>query len=1013
MSSYTHAGHLYRRGQTVFLALCLLACTSNDPTHAWRLGAPSEQQPVAPASVTNLPGCATVTVEVSGTDKVTAHFPADSACKTGLVLVAGGPATYDRPHGGRLTLPIRIVNRSGAGVLSPVRLALASDSVTVLAAPGLSLNGKKGVTPISADSTTGDGTVWFLGGNGAVGFDDSTASRAILLSWPDGVQNVRTAFGLTAIPAVVGLTIDVIPPDSVMSSVRATLYDSANLSRGDSLIVGTFPRNVVVVHFKPSADVNLRRAAIESVGGILFGGVRTADNGDGAYLVEVPAGGSNRTLLGIIERLNAMPQVDVAWVDTQDFGPISAYPNDGTGWDRHSWTPLSQLASGDKWGLEAISAPLAWGCTTGDNSLPVGVVDNGFSGAPDLDANIDSASRGALGPPSGSSHGVEVMSVLGAVGNNGIGMTGVMWHNRMKPYRISPDATVPTPGLGDLVARGISSAAHDHVPVVNISEGLNWLASIGHRPGDIAGLRAQDSTFAEMVFRTIRSDLEGVSAPLPLMVVGAGNDSIDAHWSVFPRIKELYPDRTIVVAAADSAGSLWSAALPYGSTGHRQGSNFGLMVDVAAPGDNVTVIAFDAAAHPALFGGAGTSLAAPFVTGIAGLLYSQVRGLGPAEARQFVIDGAMAAGRPVQLYHLVNAYASLEELARRPGTPLCGNRMWLDSMGLEVERGSGVENIDPTSQEIEMAWLGPYHGGRKISLASEAQGYELLTLNSGGTWDHHPDPNFGTPGDSGFSGTLNSLYHLTHDADSAVVVSSDHVHFTLTMLGYSDLYSTGPSGRVMATVTPTLIQPGGFVCSVQNVDSSGTATCLQSVDPTNDYETTDAYATPSPLGDSIYLVMNVYLHHFISLSGWASCAGDTIVTVGCMHQSSIYSAQSERADVWALPWSGGSPRVSWSLPGQEITWMGEAEDGSEFVFAGGHRTAAGFPSGTVEGCTIRFVDHRGRDRRPAITPYLDDCNPERGTGGIAPTAGVQMAGTPGAYTGGLLMTRAMRGIETR
>src|SRR5512146_1972516 len=102
MSLHTHAGHLYRRGQTVLLALCLLACTSNDPTNALRLGAPSAQQPVAPGSVTNLPGCATVTVEVSGSDKVTAHFPADSACKTGLVLIPGGTPTYDRPNTGRV-----------------------------------------------------------------------------------------------------------------------------------------------------------------------------------------------------------------------------------------------------------------------------------------------------------------------------------------------------------------------------------------------------------------------------------------------------------------------------------------------------------------------------------------------------------------------------------------------------------------------------------------------------------------------------------------------------------------------------------------------------------------------------------------------------------------------------------------------------------------------------------------------------------------------------------------------
>lgn len=314
----------------MLLALCLLACASNDPTNAWRLGGPSDQQPVAQGRVTNLHGCATVTLTVSGSDKVAAQFPSDSTCRTGLVLVAGGQATYDRPHGGRLTLPVRVVNRSGTGVRSPVRVAFENDSVVVTAPAGPALNGKKLLSATSPDSSTADGAVWFTSAGAVVAAADSTAPRTILLSWPDGLQEVRIALELDAVPVTTGLPVEAIPPDSVMSSFRAILYDPANLSRGDSVIVGTFPRNVIAIHFKSATSADLRRAAIEAVGGILFGGLRAADNGDGAYLVEVPAGGSNRGLLRIIERLNAMPQVDVAWVDAQDFGPTSSYPNGGT-----------------------------------------------------------------------------------------------------------------------------------------------------------------------------------------------------------------------------------------------------------------------------------------------------------------------------------------------------------------------------------------------------------------------------------------------------------------------------------------------------------------------------------------------------------------------------------------------------------------------------------------------------------------------------------------------------------
>lgn len=1030
----------------MLLALCLLACTSNDPTRAWQLAAPSEQQSVAQGAVTNLPGCATVTLTVSGSDKVAAQFPADSACRSGLVLISGGLATYDRPHGGRLALPIRVVNRSGAGVLSPVRVVLTSDSVAVLAAPGLSLNGKKGVTPLSADSATMDGAVWLVGTSGVVGGADSTAERQLTLAWADGVQQVKLAFAFNATPA------DTARPPLVDSI--PLLPDSAHLVSNPNDTVRVYLRRYLGIRFSDTTSGIGVRSVLASIGAIVIGGSTFLDE----YLVQVPDLGPDYAAFATrIHQLERDPRVDyVVPYLARDAKPVlhGRFPNDGPGHNRADWFSAT---TSHNWAMRAVRADLAWGCETGayDGSaeVPIGILE----WAADADhRELASANPTAyLAKPQSFGtplpideldllawHGTAVAGVIGATAGDGYSVAGMMWKPQLHIYKIGLSQSQVSGAAGS-IANGakavaldlIPQIARDHIRVLSISSDVE-------RDTAFSGAQLQMN---RAVSNLLTQD------PQLLIVKATGDDGLTVSPSDLSSYQKgglvilsalaqarldpshSFGDRIMFVGgtedpAGNAAGNEWWGDAGGGST------LIAGMTDIAAPAAWIDLLGRSDPEGPRgaeIETASGTSFAAPMVAGAAGLLASFNPTLTPAEIRHLLIDGAAlpkiipgagpapVAPSPVhdvpdgEAIYQLDAYGALRLAAQRSGAPLCGNRMWLDSTGLEVERGGGMETIDPTSQEIEMAWLGPYHGGRKISLASEAQGYELLTLNAGGTWDHHPDPNYGTPGDSGFSGTLNSLYHLTHDADSAVVVTSDKVHFALTLLSYGDIYSTNPSGRAVATVTPSLIQPGGFVCSVQNVDSSGTATCLQSVNPTNDYETTDVYATPSPLGDSIYLVMNVYLHHFISLSGWASCAGDTIVTVGCMHQSSTYSAQSERADVWALPWNGGSPRVSWSLPGQEITWMGEAEDGSEFVFAGGHRTAAGFPSGTVQGCMIHFVDHGGHDRRPAITSYLDDCNPTRGTGGIAPTAGIQMAGSPEPYSGGLLMTRAMRGIKTR
>ncbi len=128
--------------------------------------------------------------------------------------------------------------------------------------------------------------------------------------------------------------------------------------------------------------------------------------------------------------------------------------------ERRTKTP-NDLRYGDQWGSEAINAPEVWGCTTGGttalgdtivvanlegcdidhedlaaniwknhNEIPNDGIDNDDNGYIDdyigynVDSNDDSHDHS-------NQHGTQTAGVIGAVGDNGIGVAGVCWNVKM------------------------------------------------------------------------------------------------------------------------------------------------------------------------------------------------------------------------------------------------------------------------------------------------------------------------------------------------------------------------------------------------------------------------------------------------------------------------------------------------------------------------------------------------------------------------------------------------------
>lgn len=106
-----------------------------------------------------------------------------------------------------------------------------------------------------------------------------------------------------------------------------------------------------------------------------------------------------------------------------------------------------------------------------------------------------------------------------------------------------------------------------------------------------------------------------------LFIIAAGNEGI--NLSVASRFPACYDtENSIVVAAVDRFGGLYPT------------SNYGGPTDIAAPGDRIVSLYQDNQYIVAN----GTSVAAPFVTGVCSLLMSERYNLSPAKIKQIIVS---------------------------------------------------------------------------------------------------------------------------------------------------------------------------------------------------------------------------------------------------------------------------------------------------------------------------------------------------------------------------------------
>src|SRR5262245_28476174 len=417
------------------------------------------------------------------------------------------------------------------------------------------------------------------------------------------------------------------------------------------------------------------------------------------YLAHLPPGVE---LGDALERFRALG--DVVTADPIACLPVEVFPNDSL----FTYSPwFYQPAT-----RRDIHAPEAWSISTGDTAVVVAILDTGvLSDHPDLGGTVAglpgqiwtnwAEAAGVTGvdddgngyvddihgwdfvsfgldslpgedgsfedndPSDFAGHGTACAGLVGALTNNGIGVSGVLWSTRIMPLRMGWSSTFSPAGEVNMAfaARAVRYATRNGAQVINCS----W---------------ASDTTggIVAAVTAAVRAGITVVNA--------AGNN--DPFHYLADR------DDVLGVAAVDSTDTV----APF--------SNVGSFVDLSAPGVGIRST-WSAHYTPTYIGAInGTSFSAPLVSGVAAMIRAQpYPGSHPITPRGIQLrlmetaddisaenpgfDGLLGAGR-------LNAYRALTETG--------GSRV--------VRTGSrsiGASVLIPTNADPHVAFL---TNGRKL-----------------------------------------------------------------------------------------------------------------------------------------------------------------------------------------------------------------------------------------------------------------------------------------------------------
>jgi subtilisin family serine protease len=363
-----------------------------------------------------------------------------------------------------------------------------------------------------------------------------------------------------------------------------------------------------------------------------------------------------------------------------------------------------------------INASQAWDITNGSNNVVIAVIDTGvdynhpdlsenmwvnlaeYSGAPGADDDGNGYVDDIYGintydhssdPMDDHGHGTHVAGIIGAMGNNSMGVTGVNWNVKIIPCKF----------LGS-EGYGYTDGAIGCLEYIRAlkERGINIIATNNSWGG---------GGYSQALYDAI--DAQGKNDIL--FIAAAGNDNSDNDNYDFYPASYFLPNLLSVAATDYNDLKAWF-------------SNYGRRtVHVGAPGVDIVSLRANGTdmygdgnhfippgnLNAGYYKASGTSMAAPYVTGIAALIKSQDPGRRWVEIKNLILSGAAeeipfyggtVAGRINAYNSLTCTHSSVLSALEFPASFQVGVPTLLSALSINCESSWGPVTVTTSSGEV-------------------------------------------------------------------------------------------------------------------------------------------------------------------------------------------------------------------------------------------------------------------------------------------------------------------------